>query len=58
VVISAGVYEITNVYLDGNNLTRFESDVYLPILEQMKAYNGNQEYGGFFEVDGSIFGRN
>ena len=51
---NAGVYEITNVHLNGNLLTRLESDVYLPILEQMIHYEGNVEDRGFFEVGGSI----
>lgn len=51
---NAGVYEITNVHLNGNLLTRLESGVYLPILEQMVNYEGNVEDRGFFEVGGSI----
>jgi len=47
-----GIYEMANVYLDGNHLTRFDSDVYQAILEQM-ANLGDLEDGGFINVEGS-----
>ena len=43
---------MANVYLDGNNLTRFQSDVYQDILNQM-ALLGDLEDGGFLNVEGS-----
>ena len=44
---------MANVYLDENNLTRFESEVFQNILEQM-ANLGDLEDGGFISVLGSI----
>jgi len=48
-----GIYEAANVYLDGNNLTRFDSDVYRPILEQMNDFGGEIDNAGFINVEGS-----
>lgn len=49
-----GIYETTNVYLDGN-LTRFDSDVYRPILEQMIDFGGGIDNAGFIDVGGSNY---
>ena len=43
---------MANVYLDNNSLTRFESSVYQPIMEQMVTVD--EEVGGFISVAGSI----
>ncbi len=51
-VWKTGIYEMANVYLDGNNLTRFESDVYQDILNQITLL-GDLEDGGFVNVEGS-----
>ena len=40
------------VYLSGNNLTRFESAVYQPVLEQQALVGVDN--GGFFLLSGSI----
>ncbi len=50
----SGIYETANVNLTRNNLTRFEFDVFRPILEQMVAFDGNINDAGFIEVGESI----
>ena len=55
ICLHKGIYEAANVYLDGNNLTRFDSDVYLPILEQMIDVEGGIDNAGFINVEGSNY---
>ncbi len=52
-----GIYEMANVYLDGNNLTRFEANVFQDTLTQM-ADLGDMNDGGFISVLGSIVNTN